>query len=401
MTADHFRRNSESKVTVPGADKSAKGAAAALGMAALRNALADGASLRVTPSGGFATAPEPSTGQGQWLLVQSAGSTGAAKTIRRHPASWIASFDVTIDQFAVGAATPYAVLGALGHSLTLYAVLEALHLGADLTVLTGLTPRAQARQIGENRVQVLYATPTQLRLLCDAADRPLTTLRWLFCGGGKLDSPTRARLHDLFPNAELREFFGASETSFITLSHPDTPEGSVGRAYPGVRLAVRDGNGQETCGPGEIWVNSPYLFDSYAEGGCADTLWQDGYLSIGEMGLLDDRGNLTVLGRKNRMITVSDQNVFPEAVEALIMATGDVGKFAAIPVKDPRRGHSIVGIVEGPTNLTLAQSLLKSCRDGLGPHATPRRIVFVDDMPLLAAGKPDLLALQRMLETAI
>ena len=78
----------------------------------------------------------------------------------------------------------------------------------------------------------------------------------ILVGGSKLDAALRAALAVMAPEAVIREFYGAAEASFITLADAATPEASVGRAYPGVEIALDPG--------GEVWVKSPYLFLGYA-----------------------------------------------------------------------------------------------------------------------------------------
>ena len=395
MTPDRFRQDISSTISVPGDGVSAKATTAGQALGQLVQAIQNGASLSVTPNG---VSAELTDGDAQWLMVQSAGSTGVPKTIRRHPASWIASFEVTRSQYEVSSSAPYAVLGSLSHSLTLYAVLEALHLGCDLSVLTGLSPRPQVSEMRDHGTQVLYATPTQLKLLFEVRLPPLSSIRWVFCGGGLLDNATRDRAREFFPKAVLREFFGASETSFIAMGDDTTPSGAVGKAYTGVDLRVLDANGRETADIGEIWVKSPYLFDGYQLGECEDTRWSDGFLSIGELGQLDQTGNLKVVGRKSRMVTIADHNVFPEVLEAHLRSRPGAEHCAVVAVPDPLRGHELVAFVEGPVNDDLAKDLISQCRSALGEHTTPRRIEFVDEIPMLDAGKPDLVALAMMLE---
>ena len=337
---------------------------------------------------------------GQRLYCQSSGTSDLAKTIRRTPSSWIASFEINRDRYRLGAGDGYGVLGALSHSLSLYGVLEALHVGADLCILSGLSPKKQLSALRERQISVLYATPSQLRLLLEGAKadmRPLPHLRVLFSGGGKLDTLCRAGMQDLCANAQIFEFYGASETSFIAISDAQTPQGSVGQAYPGVELQIRDANGLATDEIGEIWVKSPYLFEGYETGDSADTRWQEGYLTVGEMGLVDGDGNLFLKGRKSRMITVADQNVFLEDVEAVLQSDVDVRLSAALARPDRQRGHVVVAIVEAEEHAHLTARLLAACRTSLGALAAPKQILFVDTMPLLPAGKPDLLALARLL----
>lgn len=362
------------------------------GMTEVVDALRDGASLRASQS----TPDDPIRRchtDRPALFCETSGSSGAAKVIRRHPESWRRSFEVNREAFGLGTGDRYACFGHLGHSLTLYAVLEALHLGADIACLTGLLPKRQVTAVQEMAITVLYATPSQLQLLVRGAEAAsldaLPGVRRVFCGGGKLDPALRQALDRLLPEAEVREFFGASETSFITISDATTPPGSVGRAYPGVQLRIE---GDET-GTGEIWVRSPYLFETYDQGGSEYTRWDGNWLSIGEMGRLDDSGRLFLRGRRQRMVTVADRNVFPEEIEQVIGARGDVTACAALPEPDPLRGHRIHCFVEGTAP---ERELRLACRDRLGPQAVPHRFTFLERLPLLPAGKPDLQALHAL-----
>lgn len=325
----------------------------------------------------------------QRLYVQTSGSSGAPKTIRRQPHSWIRSFQLAASHFGSLPTDTYAILGDIGHSLTLFAAMEALHLGADLVCLSGLHPRAQLRGLQTHGVTTVYATPTQLRLLLGSgeADPILPELTRVFVGGGSLDAPLRAALAAAIPSASIREFFGASETSFITMADATTPAGSVGKAYPGVSLRVA-----APFETSEIWVRSPYLFEGYDQGETPDTRWDQAYLSVGELGYLDDKGNLYLRGRKSRMVTVADQNVFPDAVERVLLQDPSVLHAAVLTVPDAQRGHALVAFVQPKGSLTLGD-LRRRCRAELGHAAVPRHIVELAQMPLLPAGKPDLQAL--------
>lgn len=322
------------------------------------------------------------------LFCESSGSTGKARTIRRSHASWIKSFEVNRGLLDIGNADCCAVLGHLGHSLSLYGVIEALHLGADVLALGGDGPRAQIEALHRHKAGVLYATPSQLRLLLRADDTRLGGVRQVICGGGALSEADRTELCAVFPNARIHEFYGASETSFITITDSDTPPGSVGRPYPGVELRLDSA--------GEIWLRSPYIFDGYDGDGSTDTQWKDGFLTVGEIGWQDDRGHLFLRGRKSRMVTVADVNVFLDDIERVMAETCGVRSCAAISVADPLRGNSVIGVVTGAVDLTLARAAQSHCREKLGPLSAPRKIVFLDPLPMLASGKPDLLKLQRI-----
>ena len=131
----------------------------------------------------------------------------------------------------------------------------------------------------------------------------------------------------------------------------------------------------------------PYLFEGYEEGDSPLTEWRDGFLSIGEMGRLDADGFLYLVGRRSRMVTVADQNVFPEAIEAVLSAQPYVESVAVITPSDPLRGVQIVAAVVGQAE---ASQLRHACRAELGDAAVPRAVWVLPEMPMLPAGKPDL-----------
>ncbi|WP_323039838.1 AMP-binding protein [Gemmobacter sp.] len=351
-------------------------------LATLLDCLARGLPVHASQHGIRAAGPDPAP----LLCCQSSGSGGRVKTIRRRHASWIASFEVTRGAFGIGPGDSYAVLGQLGHSLSLFATVEALHLGARLNVLAGDSPRSQIGQMATT--SVIYATPAQLhRLQLAGTPGALPMVTHVFCGGGKLDDACRAGTAALCPNATIREFYGTSETSFITLADGDTPPGSVGRAYPGVDLRLDPA--------GRIAVASPYLFEGYDEPALPLPARQGDHLVTGDIGWLDGAGHLFLRGRESRMITVADRNLFLEDVESAMLAAG-AGLCAAVAVPDPARGHAVVAIVEGAGDDALAARLRRACRGALGDHAAPRRILFVPRLPQLASGKADLAAITAM-----
>tara|TARA_R110002051_G_scaffold4386_3_gene23380 strand:- start:17181 stop:18251 length:1071 start_codon:yes stop_codon:yes gene_type:complete len=339
------------------------------------------------------TGIETIAGEQQWLLCETSGSSGAPKTIRRSPQSWQHSFAITAKNYAITATYTYVTLGPINHSLSLYATLEALHIGANIAALSGTNPRAQMRHVASFNACVIYATPAQLGLLLQGAiaEKLETTssVRHIFCGGGALNETLRAQILAAFPLAQLHAFFGASETSFITITDDKTPPGSVGRTYPGVQLRLDDS--------GEIWVKSPYLFSGYANGAAQDTRWDGAYLSIGEIGHLDPQGYLFVQGRKSRMVTVADHNVFPEQIEELLLTVTSIIQCAAIALPDSKRGQRIICVLQSTGNPDLV-SLRQLCQRHLGAPSVPKEFVVVPEMPLLPAGKPDLAKLLHWLK---
>lgn len=333
---------------------------------------------------------------------QSSGSSGAARRVRRSHQSWIKSFHINRSLLNLTQQDSYALIGNLSHSLPLYAALEALYIGADLHLLSKLRSVSQLQALRNLQTTILYLTPSQARLLCKAsAHRASNTpyaIRKIMCGGGKLDPATRKGLNRLFPHADVFEFYGASETSFITISDDSSPSESVGKAYPGVTISVRDKAGKPTNEIGLIWAKSLYLFSTYAAGPWRDTRWDDGYLSVGEMGRMDSDGYLYLSGRQSRMANIADKSIFLQDIEQLIIQNTDTMQCVVLAKADALRGQVLVAILEGPENEQLRTSIQVCIRKHLGSVLIPRTIIFLENLPQLPAGKPDIQHLQTMID---
>lgn len=323
-----------------------------------------------------------------FIECSTGGTSGTAKIIRRHQDSWQRSFMVNQGHFSLSGHDRYAVFGELNHSLALYATCESIALNIPLEVLSRMRPRSQLARVVESGVTVLYITPTQLRLLV-AAGEPCTKVRLILCGGSKLDERLLEQARKSFPEARIHEFYGASETSFITLSESNTPSGSVGKAYPGVEIIIKNTSQQI----GEVWLKSPYLFESYAQGSSDETRYCAGYITVGEMGRLDSAGNLWLYGRKSRMVTSADNNVYPERVEALIsQQTGSLCAVIARP--DKLRGWVLWAYIQGVSSDMQEQRIRQAIRQQLGNIMEPKKFFWLACLPQLPSGKPDLQQLE-------
>ena len=322
--------------------------------------------------------PAPAAGDQPMFETLTSGSTGVPRRILRTQASWLASFAVNA-QFGIGPGARVAVLGRLVQSLALYGAVEGLHLGAEVHCLDLLRPDRQRQALADRRITHLYATPAQLRLLGPGR---CPDLRLVLVGGSKLDPALRVALRALAPKAQVQEFYGAAETSFITLADEATPEGSVGWAYPGVVIRVDT--------DAEVWVKSPYLFVGYASDP-GSARWRDGWLSVGEIGRLEE-GFLYLRGRAGRMVTIADQNVFPEEIEGLLAAMPGVSQAAVLPVADAQRGAVLVAFLRGDPSAD--GTVMATLRARLGPTMAPKRLIWLEDWPTLPSGKTDLAALE-------
>ena len=323
-----------------------------------------------------------------FFQCETGGTSGQPKRIRRTTKSWLTSIRVISQKYS-NSAQCYGILGHLGHSLAFYAAVEAQVIGKRCVCVAGRSPKEQAKEFAKAGVDVIYATPTQMRLLTKSR-LALEHVCLVFIGGGRLDPETRARVQSLAPNAQVMQFYGAGETSFVTLAEPHHDPASVGVAFPGVDIDIRNANSD---GIGELWVRSPYLFSEYALGQSSDTCWQDDWLTIGELGKIDSLGQLFLSGRKSRVFTVADKTIYPEDIEDYLNGHTEILASAVFPIKDTLRGARIyVALCSDQTddeNLKRILSVLKE----RGLIVERWRSYGTGQWPMLVSGKPDYQAL--------
>jgi len=315
---------------------------------------------------------------------ETGGTSGKPKRICRTAESWLASIRVIFEKYT-NSSECYGILGDLGHSLAFYAAVEAQIIGNRCVSVVGRSPREQAQEFASAGVDVIYATPTQMRML-SKSHRILENVKVVFIGGGRLEPETRTQVQSLAPNAQILQFYGAAETSFITLAEPYHDAASVGVAFPGVEIDIRNINSD---GIGEVWVKSPFVFSGYAQGHTPDTQWQDGWLTIGELGKIDDAGQLFLSGRKSRVFTVADKTIYPEDIEQYLNAQTEVIASAVFSVDDPLRGARIyVALCSDQTDGDRLLRMLGELKER-GVMVDRFRAYGSDDWPMLISGKPN------------
>ncbi len=318
-----------------------------------------------------------------WGLTS--GTTGAPKIFARTHSSWIASFEAAESVFAFPAGARILAPGPLHHSLFLYGAVHALCRGHTLIIPTGQFRPSRLRD-ALNSATHLYCVPFMLEEIAGNRSR-LPDLRVIFVGGDKLSDTTRNTFEAAWPCADLVEFYGSSETSFVSFRSTRAlcAPGSVGRVFPSAMLQIRDADGREVVSEceGEIFVSGPMLFSRYlGEPPASD------WVSVGDTGFLDEQGCLHLTGRTSRMIKSKGLKINPETIEATLADLPEISRAAVVDLPDPARGTLAVAIVEFQASHFLDRRTLSAyCRERLGAALCPKRFFHVSALPLTPSGK--------------
>jgi malonyl-CoA/methylmalonyl-CoA synthetase len=215
----------------------------------------------------------------------------------------------------------------------------------------------------------------------------------LFISGS---APLLAETHREFAGRTghtILERYGMTETGMIA-SNPCGGEriaGTVGFALPGVDVRIAGG------GTGVIEVRGPNVFKGYwrMPEKTAEDFTSDGYFITGDVGTMDGKGRLTIVGRAKDLIISGGFNVYPKEIEGEIDAIDGVIESAVIGVPHPDFGEGVVAVVTARKQLPPEPDMIAGLATRLAKFKVPKRIHVVDELPRNTMGKVQKAELRR------
>ena len=360
----------------------------------LEAAVADASGFEPDPAG---------AGDPVFYIGFTSGTSGRPKPFARREASWASSFGPAGELFSVRTGDLVFLPGSLQHSHFLFGAVFALNRGATIRLFERFDARTLAAGLAGASRAVLYLVPTMLLSLDELEPDPMRGVHSLVISGAKMEAHHWAIARRLFPRAVVGELYGASELSFVTVNtegeHPSEP-GFVGRPFPGVEIDIRPPEGASEGDPGLVYVRSPYLFEGYVEGsGAVSQVGEDGFMTVGDVGLLSEEG-LTLAGRASNLLITGGKNVHPEEVEGRLSDHPDVKECVIGGVPHPHWGEELVGFVVAAEGAVPEPDALRShLRERVAAYKIPKRWFLVESIPRTPANKTDR-NLDRLFETA-
>jgi acyl-CoA synthetase (AMP-forming)/AMP-acid ligase II len=260
----------------------------------------------------------------------------------------------------------------------------------------------------EHRMTTVAGVPTQLALMLrepdfDAYD--LDSVRFLVVGGGPITPGLAREARERF-QAALATRYSCTEAGIGLGTAFDDPEEdavvSVGRPHRAIELGVLDDDDRPVrVGEiGQVCLRSPAVMTGYwrdAEATAA-AFTADGFVRTGDLGWVDDRGRLHLVGRTKEMYVRGGYNVFPVEVEAVLSSHPAVAAVAITPVADPVMGE--IGVAVVVPRDTAAPPSLAQLRGFAAPHLAPYKLPealrIVESLPLTVMEKVDRRALREV-----
>ncbi|WP_346845128.1 AMP-binding protein [uncultured Rothia sp.] len=289
---------------------------------------------------------------------------------------------------------------AFGQTVSMNAVFAA---GASVALLPRFKPDDAATLCAKVGVTVLAAVPSMysaLAAFCETRDVSSLygKIRFGISGGSALPATVHADFHRLLA-CPIYEGYGLSETSPVVSFNQERfglVVGSVGRALPGVEVAVRGENGGDVPvgEPGQLWVRGDNVMAEYWHNPQETAKVFDGdWFATGDVARIDTEGNIFIVDRIKDMILRNGYSVYPREIEDILYTHPQVRLVAVIGVQQEKVGEEIRAVIVPKQSLDLAQQnalieeLDSLCRQKMAAYKYPREFSIVKELPLGPTGK--------------
>ena len=248
------------------------------------------------------------------------------------------------------------------------------------------------------QVKGFSAVPTVLMALADipVGDANIDCLTNINSGAAPLSHPFELSFEDKYA-VNVGNGYGMTETTALISRAPlIQPPGSVGMRIPYSEIRIvhlEDAEVIKDCELGEsgsIMVKGPQLFKGYKIESDNKNAWiEDGWFNTGDLGYMDGDGFLYLSGRAKDLIIRSGHNIDPELIEEPLNAHPEISVSIAIGLPDSYAGElPMAYVVKTPGSEISAETLIEYCAEQISERAAvPKRIEFIDTMPLTAVGK--------------
>jgi fatty-acyl-CoA synthase len=274
--------------------------------------------------------------------------------------------------------------------------LPALHAGASVTLHRRFEPRAALEAIALRRPTLTVLVPATMRALIDHPAWPetdLTSLRLVTTGSQIVPIPLIDSFHAR--GVPVAQVYGTTETAPIAVyqrrEDARRSPGSTGKPALHCDLRIIDDAGQDVPAGerGEVLIRGPNVMSHYWRNREATAAaLRDGWFHTGDVGHLDDEGDLWIDARKDDLIKSGGERIYPAELEDLLRLAPAVADVAIVGRPDPTWGEVAVAVVVAAGENRPTVDDLLACLEGrVARFKHPKDVLFVDELPKNALGK--------------
>ncbi|PON72199.1 4-coumarate-CoA ligase [Trema orientale] len=286
------------------------------------------------------------------------------------------------------------------HVFGFFMLARGVALGETMVLMARFDFEAMLRTVERHRVTSMPVSPPLVVALVKSEltrRYDLSSLRVLGCGGAPLGEEVVKSFNAKFPNVEMSQGYGLTETTGSVARMIEAEEtkrtASVGRLQENMEAKIVDPVTGQALPPnhkGELWLRGPTIMRGYIgdEKATAETVDPEGWLKTGDLCMFDSEGYLYIVDRLKELIKYKAYQVPPAELEHLLHSHPDIADVAVIPYPDEEAGQlPMAYVVRKPgSNLSEAQ-VIDFVAQKVAPYKKVRRVAFINSIPKSPAGK--------------
>lgn len=295
----------------------------------------------------------------------------------------------------------YLVINPFFHGFGLKAgILASILKGATILPHPIFDVPSVMRRVEQERITMLPGPPTVYQTMLDHPDLAsfdLSTLRLSVTGAATVPVELILRMRSELTFRTIVTGYGLTEaTGIATMCRFDDPPeiiaNTAGRAIPDIEVIVADDQGQALPAgdAGEVLIRGYVVMKGFIgdPGATSEAIDADGWLHTGDIGIMDDAGNLRITDRMKDIYIVGGFNAYPAEIENIILTNQAIGQVAVIGVPDTRMGEvGVAFVIPRPGASITSDGVIAWCRENMANYKVPRRVHIVEEFPLNASGK--------------
>ena len=335
-------------------------------------------------------------------LFYTGGTTGASKGVMLTHGNLIANAYNSQMFYPLGPGDVYQVIAPMFHAAGSNSVLQCIYQGVPQVLVPAFDPAAILDQIEAERVTATLGVPSMLAAQVEvqtAHPRDTSSLRVYIHGGSPIPTEVLRRASQAFPGTELAQVYGATETAplvtglrFEEQQLDDARVRSCGQQMLGVDIEIRrpDGTPSPFGEPGEVTASGDNIMLGYwNKPDQTASVLRDGWYSTGDIGRLDEHGDLYLLDRSKDMIISGGENVYCTEVEEAIYSHPAVLEAAVFGVPDDSWGEAVHAVVVSRDGFDLtAEEIIAHVRTSIAGYKVPRTVQLRnEELPKSGPGK--------------
>jgi long-chain acyl-CoA synthetase len=281
--------------------------------------------------------------------------------------------------------------------------------GDTVVLLPQFTAKGYIEAAAKHHVAFLTSVPTMIAMMLRErellASSDLSAVEAVRMGSAPITQALIDQVRAVFPKAQISNGYGTTEAGPVVFGpHPQgiaQPELSTGYPHPEVELRlVRDG--KEVQDEGALEMKCGALMTHYHKlpEATAKAMTPDGYYRTSDVFRRDENGFFFFVGRVDDMFVCGGENIYPGEVEKMLERHPGIHQAAVIPVADELKGHKPIAFVVKSPGVAIDEQAIKTYALANAPaYQHPRRVFFVDEMPLAGTNKIDKRVLAKQIPT--